>query len=261
MTSGITRVSMALVDEKTLHGVPDGAVARMRLLVELFVADGHSLTRETVAWVRLLVKIKTITVCALGVVDEAVAVFCCPETGSWGRGRQWDLLQTVAFVVVSVDSHDAGERVLFVLVGEIATITPMHDDSQTDGAHATRRCRAGTLHHLQQRPIATKHGFALQQLLVGLIRRHSDEVDKIPLDNSQRLEIASLLGFGCLMTTRALRPLLLFRFILLVCRVSLFLIATLKPTASFPTTRKCQRSGICHGYTFVCNWDNDCPSM
>ena len=48
---------MALVDEEPLRRVPGGAVAGMRLLIELFVADGHSLTREAVAGVRLLVEI------------------------------------------------------------------------------------------------------------------------------------------------------------------------------------------------------------
>ena len=204
MASRITRVAVTLVDEETLHRVPHGAVTRMRLLIELFVADGHALTRETVTWVRLLVKVQTVVVRALAVVDEAVAVFGRSETGSGVRRRRCDLLQTVTLVVVSVDSHDACERLLFALVGEIATITSMHDHSQTDGTHAVCRCGTSTLHHLQQRPITTKHGVTLQQLFVGLVGRHSDEIDKISLDNSKRLEIASLLGFRCRMTTRSL---------------------------------------------------------
>ena len=57
VASAVTRAPMALVDKEPLHRVPDGAVAGMRLLIELFVADGHSLTREAVAGVRLLVEI------------------------------------------------------------------------------------------------------------------------------------------------------------------------------------------------------------
>jgi len=162
-------------------------------------------------------------------VDEAVAVFRRSETGSSVGRRRCDLLQTVTLVVVSVDSHDARERLLLVLVGQVSTIAPMHDLSQSDGTHTAGRCGTCALHHLQQRSITTEHGVTLQQLLVGLVGRHPDEIHEIPLDDPQRLEIASLLGFHGLMTTRALRPLLLFRFTLLVCRVSLFLIATFDP--------------------------------
>ena len=128
MTSDIARVSVTLVNEQTLHRVPHRSVTRMRLLVELLVADGHSLARETVARVCLLVKVQTVIVCALRVVDEAVAVLRRPKTRPSVGARQCTLLQTVTLVVVSVDGHDAGERLLLLLVGEVSTMASITDN-------------------------------------------------------------------------------------------------------------------------------------